>query len=873
MAQEVQDKAIAAANAAGMDPALVLGLVEQESGFNPTAKSPAGARGPMQIMPATERELRKKYGDDHYDQGVGYLKELDAQFGEVENPDERQKFALAAYNAGPERVRKAMAKAEKKGTSPLLFANISRYLPSETQNYVPQVRMRADRQANRAEATPRPTFDALAKLPGWEQLSPDDKRAIALEVIPEAGQLQAPALDDLLGIPGATLRAPTTAERITGTLAGADRPISPGGAPVGAGSFGAGVVETLTNPEMAAEQAGSLVGELAGSPLGIPGIVGGGALGAAGGRALVRAATGKPIGQETALAGLIGAAGPAVTELGGRLVGRGVGAFGGGQPTKAVTREGLEATDFLAGRYAKEGFVHAPLTAAEKTESGLQDIAQNLAEGGFTGVGAMNAYTKNRTEANRKVAESLLNDVSTMSNPTKIAGLVDAALTSKSAAQKLHSTTLAQQFLARAGDTEVPIDSLIRLARPAVERGARTGGVVDNPLARALHRAGLDIEDLGARKAKTQAEKFLAVSKTELSSARRALTHAVTEEDVQAAQAAVSRAESAVEFFSKAATGKVPTQRVLTIRDLYEIRKRLNLEIRGRVAGERVPTDIKAFAKRARNEVDRLITENADPQSAALFRESNRLVKERKQDVDSKFLRDLVRRTDPEAAGVDFGSVGGSDSLVSSIFRNENTIARAQKALGVESAEWKALERRWLQQRMAGAMDQNGVINGRGLLASLTGKAGENEAMFAAAVPDAATRRNWIRFANSLAAQQEQRSGVGRMAIQLTQGGIALTALGSVLAGAPAGGAIAGASTVLLAPYMLSKLITSKRGVKLLTEAFETPATARRATSLALKVAAEAKAIQREERNRRFVEQMRGIGPSGPSSGAFVDIQ
>lgn len=811
MAQDVQDQAIAAANAAGIDPALVLGLVEQESGFSKTAVSPKGARGPMQIMPTTERELRKKYGDDHYAQGVGYLKELDSQFSDIDNADERQKFALAAYNAGPARVRKAMSKAERKGVSPLLFANVSKFLPAETQDYVPKVRMRADRQANRPESAPKPTFDALAQLPDWGRLSPDDKRAIALEVIPEAGELQAPELDKLLGIPPATLEAPGPAERVIGTLAGADRPVAPGGAPVGPGTFGSEVVRTLTTPELLAEQAGGLAGELAGVPAGIPGIVAGGAIGSAVGRGGFRAATGQPVGQETAVAGLLGAVAPGITELGGRAVGRGVAAFGGGQPTKAVTREGIEAVDFLAQRYAREGFAHAPLTAAEVTESGLQDIAQNLAEGGFTGVGAMNAYAKSRTEANRKVAESLLNDVSAMSDPTKIAALVDAALTNRSAAQKLHSTTIAQQFLARAGDTEVPIDSLIKLAKPAVERGTRTGGIVDNPLARSMTNLGI-----------------------------------------------------------MDAEGNI--QRVLSIRDLYEIRKRLNLEIRGRVAGERVPTDIKAFAKKARKEVDSLIEEHADPQARALFRESNRLVRERKHDVDAKFLRDLVRRTDPEEAGVDFGAVGGSDNLVRSIFSNENTVKRAQRALGTDSPEWHVLERRWLQQRMAGAMDQNGVINGRGLQASLVGKAGENEEMFKAAIPDTSTRQNWLRFAQALATQQEQRSGVGRMAIQLTQGGVALAALGSVLAGAPEAAAIGGAAAVMLAPYTLAKLVTSKRGVKLLTEAFETPATSRRATSLVLKIAAEAKMLQREERTRKFVEQVKGVGSGGPA-GAFVGVQ
>ncbi len=88
----------AAAAKHGIDPALLAGLVKQESGFNPNATSSAGAKGLTQLMPATARSLGVTDATDPIqalDGGAKYLKQMLDQFG----GDER--LALAAYNAGP----------------------------------------------------------------------------------------------------------------------------------------------------------------------------------------------------------------------------------------------------------------------------------------------------------------------------------------------------------------------------------------------------------------------------------------------------------------------------------------------------------------------------------------------------------------------------------------------------------------------------------------------------------------------------------------------------------------------------------------------------------------------------------------------------
>ncbi len=82
----------------GVRTDLVRAVVQVESGFNPYARSPKGALGLMQLMPATVEQLGVKNPFDPAENvraGVAYLRQLLDRYGEDEQ------LALAAYNAGP----------------------------------------------------------------------------------------------------------------------------------------------------------------------------------------------------------------------------------------------------------------------------------------------------------------------------------------------------------------------------------------------------------------------------------------------------------------------------------------------------------------------------------------------------------------------------------------------------------------------------------------------------------------------------------------------------------------------------------------------------------------------------------------------------
>jgi membrane-bound lytic murein transglycosylase D len=124
----------AAFAAEGVPPELVW-IAEAESSFNPSARSPVGAKGLFQFMPETAKSLglstflpdERTHPEKSARAAARYLKNLHAKFG-------NWALVLAAYNAGEGRVSRTLVKHKAQ-----TYTAIAEALPAETRMYVPKV--------------------------------------------------------------------------------------------------------------------------------------------------------------------------------------------------------------------------------------------------------------------------------------------------------------------------------------------------------------------------------------------------------------------------------------------------------------------------------------------------------------------------------------------------------------------------------------------------------------------------------------------------------------------------------------------------------------------------------------------------------------
>lgn len=148
---------------------LLASMVYQESRFDPTSKSWAGAQGLLQLMPITARDHNVRNRADPQQSlrgGTEYLQWIDRQWkSRVEDNNERLKFVMASYNVGLGHVYDACALTEKFGANPQVWEDVKPNLiklasrkyfsdpvvklgyarGSEPVNYVDEILVRYDR--------------------------------------------------------------------------------------------------------------------------------------------------------------------------------------------------------------------------------------------------------------------------------------------------------------------------------------------------------------------------------------------------------------------------------------------------------------------------------------------------------------------------------------------------------------------------------------------------------------------------------------------------------------------------------------------------------------------------------------------------------
>lgn len=150
---DIAEKVVLEAQKQGVDENLALSMANIESGFNPSAKSPKGAIGVMQLMPTTAKELNVDPNnvDENIKGGVSYIKQ---NFEKYKDPY----LTSIAYNAGPGVADRFAASKDPS------------ILPSETINYVTRLGdIYTPTVSVTPTETPAPEQSSLEATPGTVQ--------------------------------------------------------------------------------------------------------------------------------------------------------------------------------------------------------------------------------------------------------------------------------------------------------------------------------------------------------------------------------------------------------------------------------------------------------------------------------------------------------------------------------------------------------------------------------------------------------------------------------------------------------------------------------------------------------------------------------
>jgi soluble lytic murein transglycosylase-like protein len=161
-----RDLVEAAAKRYSMDADLITSVIAVESNFDPKAVSRKNARGLMQLLPETAAQLGVKNIDDpaeNIDAGARYLRDL------LQKYNNNLTLALAAYNAGPEKVQ--------------LYGTVPPF--AETISYVRRVKRGYEKSKSKS-----PTKTPAAKTPAAKTSASSGVPAVPAASLPRTSQSQ-----------------------------------------------------------------------------------------------------------------------------------------------------------------------------------------------------------------------------------------------------------------------------------------------------------------------------------------------------------------------------------------------------------------------------------------------------------------------------------------------------------------------------------------------------------------------------------------------------------------------------------------------------------------------------------------------------------
>ena len=648
---------------------------------------------------------------------------------------------------------------------------------------------------------------------------------------------------------------------------------------------------------------GAIVGGIGGASLGIatanPAVaLGMGALGAAAGEGvqqMVEHAIGSPAAPQSSLE----SAGRMLEESGMQTLGEGVGRLVGLplvgrvvlRPSSHVTAEGAQAMKFMEPRMTQ------PYLPAEVSDHWGTDILHNVAEHAVIGGAAIKEFKANREKVFQGLADEIVDQVGPRMSPDTAARVLIKAIEGNKEIASIPQTMLYNSIEKMAAPDYVPVPVKMSVQRDMGDlMETQKGREIVRPKRAVTQEAeeGMRSPQLGRKPFDTG----WTTADTPEETALRGLNVKTMWQDVKVGERLehlkvmvahqeqqVSGAKINLTPIKENIAGLLKTAQEaggLADREMgttllkfmadkpdyasYPAAKQMRTAIRTfqETLQNSPETKYAPAIARAKSIYSQLTTQirqglkEQDPFLAQQWDEANFMTAASNKQFNDAVVRSLVKKIDETRSGV-------PDRIAQEIFKPNNVtnIKKIKNAVADDEAWNKVLSVKLqdiFEQALppgsttsTGALRVNNAPDGAMLEKAMFGRTGVGaEAMTAAFGPQRVAQ--YREFINALkVAQQGQASGLGGMFIQLQQASAAKRSLGAVmqmtgvgLVGAGAASddyvneGMASGTAFIIAPWMLSRLMTSPTGAKLIIEGMKTPAGTPAALGLAGRILAEA---------------------------------